>query len=235
MVSGFSMISRSCFPVSSSHGVVTTAAFGFSSRMISTACSTLSAGAISVRLNTMVPAFSIWLLKNSPKFFRYILHFCASTMVTALFKVTSISDATSITAFMTSDNFPTPDGSMITRSGWYFVKTSSRDWPKSPTREQQIQPEFISRISIPASFKNPPSIPISPNSFSIRTTCSPAMASCSSFLIKVVLPAPRKPEIISILVIWKIPLFFPEFYMKLHLFIVSQTLYKVKQRPKGFS
>ena len=36
-----------------------------------------------------------------------------------------------------------------------------------------MQPEFISRISIPASFKKPPSIPISPNSFSIRTTCCP--------------------------------------------------------------
>jgi hypothetical protein len=124
-------------------------------------------------------------------------------MVTALFKVTSTSEATSITAFITSDSFPTPDGSMITRSGWYFVSTSSRDLPKSPTSEQQIQPEFISRISTPASFKKPPSIPISPNSFSIRTTCSPAMASCSSFLIKVVFPAPRKPDIISIFVISK--------------------------------
>ena len=73
--------------------------------------------------------------------------------------------------------------------------------PKSPTREQQMQPEFISRISIPASFKKPPSIPISPNSFSIRTTCWPFSASPRSFLIRVVFPAPRKPEIMSILVI----------------------------------
>ncbi len=95
----------------------------------------------------------------------------------------------------------TPDGSIITRSGRYFVSTSSRDFPKSPTSEQQIQPEFISRISIPESFRKPPSIPISPNSFSIRTTCSPAIASLRSFLIKVVLPAPKNPEIISIFVI----------------------------------
>ena len=54
---------------------------------------------------------------------------------------------------------------------------------------------------MPESFKNPPSIPISPNSFSISTTCSPEMASCKSFLINVVFPAPRKPEIISIFVI----------------------------------
>jgi hypothetical protein len=54
---------------------------------------------------------------------------------------------------------------------------------------------------MPASFKNPPSIPISPNSFSIRTTCSPASASESSFLIRVVFPAPRNPEIISIFAI----------------------------------
>ncbi len=83
-------------------------------------------------------------------------------------------------------------------SGWYFSTTSLRDAPKSPTREQQIQPEFISRISIPASFRKPPSIPISPNSFSIRTTCSSFKASFKSFLISVVFPAPRKPEIISI-------------------------------------
>ncbi len=45
--------------------------------------------------------------------------------------------------------------------------------PKSPTREQQIHPEFISVISIPASLRKPPSIPISPNSFSINTSFSP--------------------------------------------------------------
>ena len=79
--------------------------------------------------------------------------------------------------------------------------TSFREVPKSPTREQQIQPEFISRISIPDSFRKPPSIPISPNSFSINTTCCPFKASDNSFLINVVLPAPRKPEIMSIFVI----------------------------------
>ena len=177
------------------------AALGFFSRRSSTHWATLSASATSVRLKTMVPALSIWLLKNSPKFFIYILHFCASTTVTEPFKVTSISPATSQTAFITSESFPTPDGSMITRSGAYFVSTSFKERPKSPTREQQIQPEFISRISMPESCKNPPSIPISPNSFSIRTTFSPAMASSRSFLINVVFPAPKNPEIISIFVI----------------------------------
>ena len=156
---------------------------------------------MSVLLSTMVPAFSIWLLKNSPKFFIYMRTLLASATVTALFNSTSISEATSLTAFITSESLPTPDGSMITRSGVYFVSTSARDFPKSPTREQQMQPEFISRISIPASFKKPPSIPISPNSFSIRTTFSPEIASFNRRLIKVVFPAPRKPEIISIFVI----------------------------------
>ena len=86
--------------------------------------------------------------------------------------------------------------------------TSFREVPKSPTREQQMQPEFISRISIPDSFRKPPSMPISPNSFSIRTTCSPFNASDSNFLINVVFPAPRKPDIISIFVIIKFLLFF---------------------------
>ena len=131
----------------------------------------------------------------------YILHFWASTTVTEPFNTTSISPATSQTAFITSESLPTPDGSIITRSGVYFVRTSFKERPKSPTKEQQMHPEFISRISMPESFKNPPSIPISPNSFSIRTTFSPAIASFRSFFINVVFPAPRKPEIISIFVI----------------------------------
>ena len=176
------------------------AALGFFSRIMSTSFRILDASVISVRLRTMVPAFSIWLLKNSPKFFIYILHLAASTMVTALLSATSMSADTSITAFITSESLPTPDGSIIIRSGLYLVSTSFKEAPKSPTREQQMQPEFISRISIPASFKKPPSIPISPNSFSIRTTCSPAMASSRSFLINVVFPAPKKPEIMSIFV-----------------------------------
>ena len=35
----------------------------------------------------------------------------------------------------------------------------------------------------------------------ISTTCCPLNASCNSFLIRVVLPAPKKPEIISIFTI----------------------------------
>ena len=109
--------------------------------------------------------------------------------------------ATSTTAFVTSDSFPTPEGSIRIRSGWNCSCTLWRAAPKSPTREQQMQPEFISEISMPASLRNPPSMPISPNSFSIRTTFSPWIASSRSFLIKVVFPAPKKPEITSIFVI----------------------------------
>ena len=105
---------------------------------------------------------------------------------------------------MTSDNFPTPEGSIITRSGAYFSNTSFNAVLKSPTNEQQIHPEFISVISTPASFRNPPSIPISPNSFSINTNFSFWNPSCNNFLIKVVLPAPKKPEIMSIFVIFSI-------------------------------
>ena len=54
---------------------------------------------------------------------------------------------------------------------------------------------------IPASFKNPPSIPISPNSFSIKTNFSPLKLSSISFLISVVFPEPKNPEKISIFVI----------------------------------
>ena len=104
-------------------------------------------------------------------------------------------------ALITSESLPTPEGSIRILSGAYVAITSLSDVSKSPTSEQQMQPEFISVISIPDSFKNPPSIPISPNSFSIRTTFVPFNASFKSFFIRVVLPAPKNPDIISIFVI----------------------------------
>ena len=54
---------------------------------------------------------------------------------------------------------------------------------------------------MPASFKNPPSMPISPNSFSIKTVFELFNTSFNNFLIKVVFPAPKNPENISIFVI----------------------------------
>ena len=90
---------------------------------------------------------------------------------------------------------------MRMRSGWNWSATSFSALLKSPTREQQMHPEDISEICTPDSFKKPPSMLISPNSFSISTSFSPGKASASSFLMRVVLPAPRKPEIMSIFVI----------------------------------
>ena len=75
----------------------------------------------------------------------YILHFVASTTAEAEL-ITISSSCISATAFITSDNLPTPDGSMIIRSGEYSSSTCFNAFPKSPTREQQIHPEFISLI-----------------------------------------------------------------------------------------
>ena len=94
---------------------------------------------------------------------------------------------------------------MRMRSGWNWASTSFRALLKSPTREQQMQPEDISEIWTPDSFKKPPSMLISPNSFSISTSFSPGKASASSFLMRVVLPAPKKPEIMSIFVMVSSP------------------------------
>ena len=121
----------------------------------------------------------------------------ASATVTRALTTRSASSATFSTAARTSESLPTPDGSMMIRSGWYSSATFFSALPKSPTSEQQMQPEFISVMLIPASFKNPPSIPISPNSFSIRTIFLPANTSLTSFLISVVFPAPRNPEKMS--------------------------------------
>ena len=195
------MVSRISLPSNCPHGVVMIVAFSLCSRISATQVASFSSEILSVLLKIMVPACSIWLTKNSPKFLIYIFAFVASTTATALFNCTVWSSMASCTAFMTSDNLPTPEGSIRMRSGVYWLSTSFREAPKSPTREQQIQPEFISLIWIPASCRKPPSIPISPNSFSISTVCVPFSASFNSFWIRVVLPAPKKPETMSIFVI----------------------------------
>ena len=175
-------------------------AVAFFSLSNATAVATFSSEALPVCERMIQPAFSTWSLKNSPKFFIYILHLLASTTVQKALSFASSSFAFA-TALITSESLPTPDGSMMMRSGAYCAATCCNALEKSPTSEQQIQPEFISVTLIPASCKKPPSIPISPNSFSISTTFSPLYASWISFLINVVFPAPKKPEKISILVI----------------------------------
>ena len=130
----------------------------------------------------------------------YISALVASTTVVNPFS-SILSFLRSCTAIITSDSLPTPDGSMRILSGLYFSITSLSAFPKSPTRVQQMQPAFIWLISIPVFCRNPLSTPISPNSFSMRTILSVPYASSISFLISVVLPAPRKPEKISTLVI----------------------------------
>ena len=170
-VSLFSIAERISAPSSSFQGVVTITAFSLCSRRSFTASSVLCSLTTSVCERTMADACFTWSLKNSPKFFIYILHFPASTTVVYALR-TAVSVSTFLTAFITSESLPTPEGSIIILSGLYSDITLARASVKSPTREQQIQPEFISVISIPASLRNPPSIPISPNSFSIRTTFS---------------------------------------------------------------
>ena len=76
----------------------------------------------------------------------YILHFEASATVMKFSSSRPASSLTFSTAVITSDNLPTPDGSIIITSGEYSSDTFLRASPKSPTREQQIHPEFISLI-----------------------------------------------------------------------------------------
>ena len=103
-------------PSSSVQGVVTIVAVGFFSRSSATAASSFSGRMPSVRERMMALAFSTWLLKNSPKFFIYILHLLASTTVVKPLSASS-SDCTPCTARMTSLSLPTPEGSMRMRSG----------------------------------------------------------------------------------------------------------------------
>ena len=165
------MAASSSLPSSFSHSVVTMVAC-VCPRRSATASSSFSCGS-AVCERMMQLAFSTWSRKNSPKFFKYILHFLASTTVQKALSSECASPAR-CTARITSESFPTPEGSMTMRSGENFSSTSFKALAKSPTSEQQIQPEFISVISMPASLRKPPSTPISPNSFSMSTTFSPA-------------------------------------------------------------
>ena len=118
-------------------------------------------------------------------------------MQTKLFKY-SASPA-SLIAFLTSLNLPTPLGSIKIRSGLKRSITSFNDDAKSPARLQQMHPCDNSLISIFASAKKSLSTLTSPNSFSISTNFSFVIFVFNNRLIKVVFPAPKKPETISIL------------------------------------
>ena len=131
----------------------------------------------------------------------YILAFLPSTTAIRLFISTPASSLTSATAAATSLNLPTPEGSITTRSGLNCSTTCLRERAKSPTSVQQMQPLFISVTSMPAFFMKPLSMPISPNSFSMSTTRWPLYTLAIISLMKVVFPAPRKPDTISTFVI----------------------------------
>ena len=165
------MVSRICEPVSMSQGVVIKRARGLRARSSSPAATVFSSATVPVRLRTIRSAFSTWSLKNSPKLRIYILALPASTTVV---RVPITAPSTRSTARVTSLSLPTPDGSIRMRSGSKLSMTCLRAFVKSPTSVQQMQPEFISVISTPASLRKPPSMAISPNSFSIRTSFSPA-------------------------------------------------------------
>ena len=118
-------------------------AFALCSRSMATHCAIFSSGRSAVLLSTMQFAYSTWLLKNSPKFFMYIRHFFASTTVVKLLSEIS-AESIPCTARITSLSLPTPDGSTRMRSGANSASTFFIAAPKSPTRLQQMQPEFIS-------------------------------------------------------------------------------------------
>lgn len=98
--------------------VVMMRALALCSRSSATTASSFSWLMPCVRLSRMVPAYSIWLRKNSPKFLTYMRHFPASATVTKLpISASGISFSTPSTARMTSESLPTPLGSMRMRSG----------------------------------------------------------------------------------------------------------------------
>ena len=93
----------------------------------------------------------------------------------------------------------TPVGSITKYSGLTVFAIVSTEAAKSPFTEQQIQPSVNSHIfTLVDSLRTSPSTPEVPYSFS-KIAISFFVCFASS-LINVVLPAPRKPDIISIFI-----------------------------------
>ena len=112
----------------------------------------------------------------------------------------SASSATFNTAFITSDSLPTPEGSMMIRSGanWLYVLQSGAEIAHQRAADatgvhlRDLHTGiFKSRRRYFRSHRA---------EFSMRTIYWLFSASSSNFLINVVFPAPRNPEIMSIFV-----------------------------------
>ena len=128
----------------------------------------------------------------------YIKYLLASTIVIERF-ISKRSGYLRQIAFI-SDSLPTPDGSIRILSGLKIFLMSFIELAKSSATEQHIQPAFISLTESPSLSRMVPSILTSPNSFSMMTVLEKSSDSLISFLIKLVLPDPRKPDTIFILV-----------------------------------
>ena len=97
-------------------------------------------------------------------------------------------------------SFPTPVGSMTRYSGSTAFAMERTDRAKSPLAEQQMQPSVISQMfTVPLASSvssRSLSIPAAPYSFSKMANSLPVCFARA--LIKVVFPAPKKPDTISI-------------------------------------
>ena len=102
---------------SSSQGVVTMRASALMERRSSMLFSSFSGVVIWVRESTMHSAEAIWSVKNSPKLRAYTRQRFTSATVAQASREISISCARPAITLRTSESLPTPEGSMITRSG----------------------------------------------------------------------------------------------------------------------
>ena len=94
---------------------------------------------------------------------------------------------------------PTPVGSTIRYSGSRVLAMVRMEEAKSDFVEQQIHPSVNSQIfKFSCPFRKALSMLVSPYSFSMTTKSRCIFRDIS--LIKVVFPAPRKPEIINIFI-----------------------------------
>ncbi len=108
--------------------------------------------------------------------------------------------SSSCRSFLIPVSFAIPVGSTIIRSGAYSFIISKMPAGNSLELLQQIQPACMGFTVRPSILSVSSSMLILPNSFSRITIFSPGYTPSINFLIKVVLPAPKKPDMISILV-----------------------------------
>ena len=123
------------------------------------------------------------------------MNLAASTTVTIGPTSTEPLSAGSASTSSISPGWATPVASMTTRRVAFLSRSSSSAFTSEPFSVQQRHPELISIMSTLCPDRMAPSMPTSPNSFTMTAIGSRPPRSPMIRRMRVVLPEPRNPQI----------------------------------------